>query len=39
MTEDLVKKTLSIMEKTLQDGKLSPSEIDEVIFVGRNNFV
>ncbi|WP_268767912.1 molecular chaperone DnaK [Methanosarcina sp. 1.H.T.1A.1] len=34
MTEDLVKKTLSIMEKTLQDGKLSPSEIDEVIFVG-----
>ncbi|WP_226990713.1 molecular chaperone DnaK [Methanosarcina acetivorans] len=34
MTEDLVKKTLSIMKKTLQDGKLSPSEIDEVIFVG-----
>lgn len=34
MTEDLVKRTLSIMEKTLQDGKLSPSEIDEVIFVG-----
>ncbi|TFH04230.1 MAG: molecular chaperone DnaK, partial [Methanosarcina sp.] len=34
MTEDLVKKTLSIMEKTLQDGKLSPLEIDEVIFVG-----
>jgi molecular chaperone DnaK len=34
MTEDLVKKTISIIEKTLQDGKLSPANIDEVIFVG-----
>lgn len=34
MTEDFVKKTISIIEKTLQDARLSPSEIDEVIFVG-----
>jgi len=34
MTEDLVKKTLSIMEKTLQDGRLTSAEIDEVVFVG-----
>jgi molecular chaperone DnaK len=34
MTEELVKKTLSIMEKTLQDGKLTPAEIDEVVLVG-----
>ena len=31
MTEDFVKKTISIIEKTLQDARLSPSEIDEVI--------
>lgn len=34
ITEDLVKKTLSIMEKALQDGKLSSVNIDEVVFVG-----
>lgn len=34
MTEDLVKRTITIIEKTLQDGKLSPANIDEVIFVG-----
>ncbi|AKB76412.1 Chaperone protein [Methanosarcina lacustris Z-7289] len=34
MTEDLVKRTLSIMGKTLQDSKLTPAEIDEAVFVG-----
>jgi molecular chaperone DnaK len=34
MTEDFVKKTISIIEKTLQDGKFTPAEIDEIIFVG-----
>ncbi len=34
MTEDLVNKTISIMEKSLKDAGLSPQDIDEVILVG-----
>ncbi len=34
MTEELVNKTISIMEKSLKDAGLSPQDIDEVILVG-----
>ncbi|MCQ1536011.1 molecular chaperone DnaK [Methanosarcina sp. KYL-1] len=34
MTEDLVNKTISIMEKALQDSGLSPEDINKVILVG-----
>jgi len=34
LNNDLIKKTLDCCSKALQDAKLSPSEIDEVILVG-----